>query len=247
MAGRGGVLNPSRHEHRLCLNQKLPPYKCRGCKGLGAGIGYKCQSCPNFVLHGPCADLPDEYVHTLFPQHPFNFRLKTHLRHECDACGNLIRGFVFQSSTGVRLHPLCMVLPVGFRHSGHQNHRLELVTQEKGNYKCKKCDMQNTKWKYRCARLDCPVRLDVNCAIVDIHRLNKCSITQVYKPSQLKRALVTAVKVGKSVGSAVLGITPTLIAGRGVDNIGGADHGREDIGEEAGRKEPTGPLNGICS
>ncbi|GLJ45466.1 hypothetical protein SUGI_0957430 [Cryptomeria japonica] len=213
MAGREEVWKHSRHEHGLRLREGLPRYRCSGCKALGADVGYKCGSCPNFVLHRPCADLADEYIHTLFPEHPFNFRRRTRLRHGCDACGKLLRGFVFQSSRGMRLHPLCMVVPVRFRHSGHRDHDLQLVVQDEGIYKCKNCDWQNTKWKYRCSNLDCGVRLDMNCAIVDTLRLSEYGITQVYKPSKLRRALGMTAEVGKVVSSAMVGVTPTVIGG----------------------------------
>ena len=186
-------------------------------KGRGANTGYKCPSCPKYVLHETCAVLRDEFVHPFFPKDPFKFRATTHLRHDCDACGVLIRGFLFESTRGKRIHPLCLRLPGRFRHTGHGHDVLQLINQDGGNHACTWCRKENTNWKYRCSMLDCRSTLDMNCAIIDIHLLSQHGITQVYKPSKTQRALRMVATTGTVVCTSLLGVAGTTVINREVN------------------------------
>jgi len=242
MGDVGVVFNPNRHEHKLHYTEELPSYKCSGCKGWGVNIGYKCPSCPEFVLHKICGASDDEIVHRYFPQDPLKFRTTTRLRHDCDACGVLIRGFLFQSRTGLRLHPLCLDLPPQLRHSGHPNHdHLRLNTnQERGRYSCRQCKKEHKRWKYACTTVPCEVVLDMNCAIIDMHDLSQHGISQVYKPSKAKHALKEVVKVGKAIGTTVAAAAFTTAVGE----AGNAFSDRGRVGHDGGEDDEGGGHNG---
>ena len=100
--------NATRHEHELFLVEGLSVYTCSRCKEDGANTGYKCKlsdssSCKNFILHEACAILPDVFQHPF--RRLFRFRPKTLLRHHCDACHDVLRGYVFERPDHLRLHP----------------------------------------------------------------------------------------------------------------------------------------------
>ncbi|GLJ45894.1 hypothetical protein SUGI_0966150 [Cryptomeria japonica] len=175
--------NP-RHKHQLTLCEGLPPYKCNGCKEYGANIGYCCSSCQNFTLHEVCGAYPDIYVHTFYPDHEFRFRKKTRLSHKCDACGEDLRGFVYEAPTGnllkpLRFHPLCIALPTSLNYGGHKEHPLRLIMDTGGIFSCSRCNENKSGWSYRCDDMACRLRVDLNCVKVDNHALSNHGIASM--------------------------------------------------------------------
>nr|ABK26475.1 unknown [Picea sitchensis] len=206
------LFNATRHEHELLLFQGLPVYTCSGCKEQGANIGYKCNidshrpssSCRNFTLHELCATLPDAYQHPFRSDVSFKFRPKTFRSHRCNACCDVVKGYVFQTErrhlrTELRLHPLCMALPKILDYSGHANHKLKFVTGDlKGKgYACSACDSQidSGGWRYRCEDVACKVYVDLSCAKIDIFGLSDHGIQRVAPVSRRRsrRGLVPTV------------------------------------------------------
>jgi len=194
--GRVVLFNATRHEHELLLFEGLPAYTCSGCKEKGANIGYKCNinsdslssSCKNFTLHELCATLPDAYQHPFRSDVSFKFRPKTTFRHRCNACWDVVKGYVFETERHhlrheLRLHPLCMALPKILDYSGHANHKLKFVTGDlKGKkYACSACDTQidSGGWRYRCEEVACKVYVDLSCAKIDIFGLSNYGIERV--------------------------------------------------------------------
>nr|ABK24844.1 unknown [Picea sitchensis] len=202
------LFNATRHEHELLLFEGLPAYTCSGCKEKGANIGYKCNinsdssSCENFTLHELCATLPDAYQHPFHSDVIFKFRPKTSLSHRCNACWDVVRGYVFETERHhlrheLRLHPLCMALPKILDYSGHANHKLKLVRGDlKGKeYACSACDTQIDYggWRYRCEEMACKVYVDLSCAKIDIFGLSDHGIQRV-APVSRRRPVANFVK-----------------------------------------------------
>eukprot|EP01018_Ginkgo_biloba_P017762 Gb_08239 [translate_table: standard] len=187
---------PDRHEHpdSLILEKRLGLYTCSGCNEYGTGRGYKCKEC-ECILHELCATIGNE-VHRAFlpPGDHFQFHRKTQLRHDCDACGELVRGFVFKSRKW-RLHPSCVKLPIdNLKYSGrkgkeyeHRTHRLKLVRQNGKEYVCSECEERNSCWAYRCQKGRCRLTLDLDCVKVDLQQLRRHGITTAAPSSQLKK------------------------------------------------------------
>jgi len=178
--------NSTRHEHDLCLFEGLPAYTCSGCKEKGANIGYRCRlngssNCKDFTLHEACATLPDVFQHPF--RRLFKFRPKTHLRHHCDACGTVMRGYVFERPDHLRLHPLCMVLPEKLHYGRHANHQLKFVKGDlKGDaYACSACDknIKSSRWRYRCEKETCSFCVDLSCVKIDFYGLSDSDIAIV--------------------------------------------------------------------
>jgi len=216
----GVIFNPTRHEHELCLSKNLKKYTCSGCKEFGAEIGYKCSSssCQDFTLHKDCATLPDVYEHS---DGSFKFRSKTHLRHHCDACRDVLNGFAYETeSNRLRLHPLCMVLPETLDFSGHA-HKLKVVTSDLNGkeYTCSSCDspIDSGCWRYQCEEVACKVYLDLSCAKVDIFGLKNSDIQRVAPVRmslKFKSKLPSVGTVMNSVGTVMTSVgTATSVIG----------------------------------
>ncbi|GLJ45889.1 hypothetical protein SUGI_0966080 [Cryptomeria japonica] len=167
--------NP-RHMHPLILCEDLSPYKCNGCKEYGANIGYRCNFCPHFTLHQVCGAYPDTFVHPFYPAQEFKFRKKTCFRHDCDACGEALKGFVYESPRPdsmrpLRLHPLCVALPTTLDYGGHEDHPVQLIMETGGTFVCSRCNESKSGWSYRCDEMACRLRVDLMCVKVDINGL----------------------------------------------------------------------------
>jgi hypothetical protein len=202
--------NANRHSHELWRLEGLPAYECSGCKEKGANIGYKCKfnnpslSCHQFTLHEACATLPDDFQHPFRSDVSFKFRSKTSLRHRCNACWDVVKGYVFETEKrDIRLHPLCMKLPKVLAFGGHANHKLKLLTgfvtgDLKGKaYTCSACDnrIASGGWRYRCEQAACKVYVDLSCAKIDILGLSKHGIERIAQVSRSRSALATNVIV----------------------------------------------------
>jgi len=220
----GVIFNPTRHEHELCLSANLKKYTCSGCKEFGAEIGYKCSSssCQDFTLHKDCATLPDVYEHS---DESFKFRSKTHMWHHCDACRDVLNGFVYETERRhlrpeLRLHPLCMVLPKTLDFSGH-DHKLKFVTSNVNGkeYTCSSCDspIDSGCWRYQCEEVECKVYLDLSCAKIDFFGLKNSDIQRIAPVGtllQLKSKIPSGGTVTTSVSTAtsVVGLATSVVA-----------------------------------
>lgn len=197
--------NATRHEHGLCRLEDLPTYKCNGCKEFGDNVGYRCKfqnpsspSCDNFTLHEACATLPDDYQ--ALPARLFKFRPRTKLRHHCDACQDVVKGFFFETERHVKLHPLCMVLPRTLMYSRHADHELVMNDLELHEYTCNACNKQidSGGWRYQCAQY----KVDLSCAKIDIHRLR--GVTRVALINRNRRFMSKLKKPGKWITKTLL-------------------------------------------
>ncbi|GLJ45893.1 hypothetical protein SUGI_0966140 [Cryptomeria japonica] len=180
--------NP-RHKHELTLCQGLYPYNCNGCKENGANIGYRCSDCQIFTLHEVCGAYPDVLVHPFYPTYEFKFRKKTRLNHECDACGEDLRGFVYEAATGnllrpLRLHPLCVALPTCLNYGVHKEHPVKLILGTGGSFNCSRCHKNKSGWSYRCDNIACRFRVDLGCVKDDIDVLGarNCNHENWHRP-----------------------------------------------------------------
>ncbi|GLJ45896.1 hypothetical protein SUGI_0966180 [Cryptomeria japonica] len=215
---REGTLYNSRHEHNICSYEGLQPFTCSGCKEYGANFGFKCQLCPDFVMHKACAVIPDEYVHPFYSNSPLQFRPKTRLPcHHCNGCREVLRGFVFESpSHDLRLHPLCMALPKVLSYGGHKDHCLKLVVDQKEKFNCAQCSKSNSCWRFQCEETACRLWVDLNCAKVDFHGLSDVGISSIARRSRSRRVLEMLGRpskfvLGKVIEGAVSGLVGAAI------------------------------------
>lgn len=200
--------NATRHEHELCLFEGLSAYICSGCNEDGANIGYKCKLhdslfCKNFTMHEACAILPDVFQHP--SRKPFKFRPKTVLRHHCEACRDVLRGYVFERPDHLKLHPLCMALPEKLQYGPHADHQLKFV---KGNADaCSAChrNIKSGRWRYRCDKVSCNFCVDLSCAKLDFYGLSDSGIARVAPISGSRRRFMSKPSSsGKWVAAAFL-------------------------------------------
>lgn len=112
----GHPAHPEHHKLKL-VNTDDRPFTCDGClePGHGAGTRYRCEHerC-NFDLHACCARPAPTLQHPMFGDTTFVFLLAppdTKAR-VCDACGDRVRGFVYNNfDEDLDLHPCCARLP----------------------------------------------------------------------------------------------------------------------------------------
>ncbi|XP_059458969.1 uncharacterized protein LOC132188508 isoform X2 [Corylus avellana] len=106
----------SSHPHQLTWMGAQAPYHCNGCKEEGFEPCYQCEEC-DFHLHEQCGLAARG---SILP-HPFEkSKFKFYGQHTengmnfgfCVACGQNIRGFMYESSCKkpVRIHPCCLKL-----------------------------------------------------------------------------------------------------------------------------------------
>eukprot|EP01018_Ginkgo_biloba_P006983 Gb_16355 [translate_table: standard] len=183
------ALNTDRHEHPLVWREGLGLYTCNGCKEYGAAKAF---------------------YSSLDKERQFTFRPKSHLRHHCQACGDVMRGFMFESG-GMRLHPYCMKLPTSLNYSGHPAHRLELILESKSSAdKCTVCGEKIKGWMYTCREISCrlKVKVDMSCAKVDFHGLGEHG-TQRASPEAVSKKIERRAKpVASQMGSIIAGVLP---------------------------------------
>jgi hypothetical protein len=203
---QGVPFNPKRHAHELLRSEGLLAYKCSGCEEYGANIGYTCKfkSCHEFTLHEACATLPDAFQHPFRSDVGLKFRPKTYLRRRCNACSDVVKGYVFETEKrDLRLHPLCMKLPQILSFGGHAKHKLKLVSgfvmssmtgDLKGKaHTCSVCDSQidSGGWRYRCEEVACKFYVDLSCAKIDNLGLSNYGIERIAPVSRSRSALAT--------------------------------------------------------
>ncbi|KAJ1268361.1 hypothetical protein BS78_07G128900 [Paspalum vaginatum] len=121
--------HPAHPEHKLKLvTSDDRPFTCDGCMqpGHGAGTRYRCEHerC-DFDLHTCCARAEPTLTYPMFRDTTFVFLLEPpeatagrrgkHGQHRCrvcDACGDVVRGFVYHGfDADLDLHPCCARLP----------------------------------------------------------------------------------------------------------------------------------------
>eukprot|EP01018_Ginkgo_biloba_P017764 Gb_08237 [translate_table: standard] len=185
-------LNTDRHKHPLILKEGLGLYTCSGCYEYGAAKAYVCGQCTEYTLHEACATIPDTFSHPLLKD-MFTFRSKSHLRRHCDACEDVMKGFMFKSRE-MRLHPYCMILPPCLDYNRHPAHRLELILDWGSSaYKCTDCEEEREQWMYRCKESICKLKVDMNCAKADFHGLGEYGIHRA-APVRVSEKIIRALK-----------------------------------------------------
>ncbi|XP_054789569.1 protein VACUOLELESS GAMETOPHYTES-like [Prosopis cineraria] len=138
--------HPCHLQHPIILKSEGAPFQCSGCKELGFGPRYQCHEtdCP-FVLHYHCATVrPTDRprIHLFMGNRRFDFLWEPPggpNRRYCDACGQDVRGFLYQdqySKHNFDLHPCCMNLK---RTISDPNGTVELNLKDKVPSKCVKC------------------------------------------------------------------------------------------------------------
>lgn len=196
------LFNATRHADELLRLEGLPPYKCSGCKEFGANIGYKCKhndsssSCQDFTLHEICASFPDALQHPFRSDVTLEFRPKWLRGDRCNACWDVVKGYVFESDThNLRFHPLCIGLPTLLDFGGHANHKLKLVMGDlKGKpYTCSACHshIDSANLKYGCEQVECNVHVHVSCVKKEMVGLSNYGTHTVVPVGRGRSASVT--------------------------------------------------------
>lgn len=161
----------SHREHVLLFSHRWGLYNCDGCKEVGFGPRYRCNSC-DFDLHESCARAPETVN---LPYHTENlvFREKPFPSHVvCNLCGEHVSGFVYECrECNFDLHPSCANLPMTLQHPVHPHHMLQLQrypeVQGQSECICDLCGVACTpgRWIYRCeASTTCYFYLHISCA-----------------------------------------------------------------------------------
>ncbi|XP_059628147.1 uncharacterized protein LOC132270939 [Cornus florida] len=152
------------HKHDLELKKYNKPFICSGCKEMGYGHRFRCESC-DYELHKECKEClisKHEISHEIFKECTFKFFDKLSDK-VCDACGKDICGFAYHSEAegkSLDLHPCCSNLKSKICMDGYDFELHEEVLS-----KCKWCnkkDLQGSKkgvnisgWSYISARKRC--------------------------------------------------------------------------------------------
>ncbi|XP_020266972.1 uncharacterized protein LOC109842516, partial [Asparagus officinalis] len=100
-------------QHKVTMEYSETPFMCDGCKEAGIGLEYHCGTC-NFDLHKICALAPPTTTHPFYTKCEFKLyaRPPGQLPRVCNACRNIVRGFVYHCTRcGFDLHPCCNSLP----------------------------------------------------------------------------------------------------------------------------------------
>ncbi|KAJ4967451.1 hypothetical protein NE237_019300 [Protea cynaroides] len=144
--GEKEITHFSHPQHKLRFEISEAPFKCDGCKEVGIGSRYKCNSC-NFDLHKHCA-LPSPFKsHIFYPKCSFQFLPRTpgDIPRFCNACERDINGSVYHcKSCGFDLHPTCANLP-----SVLDDGEVKLHLYCKASEPCQKCGRKGRSWTYR--------------------------------------------------------------------------------------------------
>ncbi|KAG5038099.1 hypothetical protein GLYMA_07G170900v4 [Glycine max] len=132
------------HAQPMQLKPPGAPFKCSGCKQMGLGCSYHCESSNcSYTLHEECAKAVSLAFHSFFPKSDFEFHEKApgNRTRYCDGCGKDVLGFVYHcSTTGYDLHPCCLKL----KHSlSDEEGRVTLELCQKVPSKCGKCKHRN--------------------------------------------------------------------------------------------------------
>ncbi|XP_059628144.1 uncharacterized protein LOC132270936 isoform X2 [Cornus florida] len=153
------------HEHDLELKNYNKPFICSGCKELGFGPRFRCESC-DYELHRECKEcwISKSQISLEFFE-GCTFKFFDQLANKiCDACGKDICGFAYHSEakdkSSLDLHPCCSKLESKLCIDGYD---FELHYEVLS--KCKWCNkkyLQGSKtatnisgWSYISARKRC--------------------------------------------------------------------------------------------
>ena len=140
------------HTHPLTLKPAGAPYECSGCRELGFGPSYHCESSEcSYVLHEDCANAVynSSVSHRFFKESTFLFLEEPPSRHrQCDACIKEVQGFVYHSphstghpdDTGLDLHPCCLNLKDSISYE-EESVTKTLELHWKVTKKCLKCKL----------------------------------------------------------------------------------------------------------
>ncbi|KAK3021772.1 hypothetical protein RJ639_045094 [Escallonia herrerae] len=135
-------------QHKLKFEYTTDPFKCDGCKEVGIGSSYKCNTC-DYDLHMHCA-LPSPYIsHPFYTKCSFQFlaRPPGNTPRYCNACEKDVTGFVYHcKSCGYDLHPCCAKLPMVLD-DGEE----KLYLHRKVSASCHRCGRKGRSWCYRSA------------------------------------------------------------------------------------------------
>lgn len=142
------------HDHPLILTDKYEKngeYHCYGCElPITDGPTYCCSQCREFVLHKPCAELPQQIRHPFHPRHtltlfnkkPFKSKRSTNpcVQVWCNACGKLCYGFIFRCERcNFDLDIGCASLLPTIRYGNHSKHLLTLFNKFYKKHSCESC------------------------------------------------------------------------------------------------------------
>ncbi|XP_017976365.1 PREDICTED: uncharacterized protein LOC18597688 [Theobroma cacao] len=140
------------HSHPLTEVYADTEFLCDGCRTLGIGTRYRCESC-HFDLHDHCATCPSE-LSSFMHEHDLKlvvFRPQAACQNGrfCDLCGDPIEGIFYHCKLcEFDVHPLCTQLPEYVRHVMHKDHPLRLQRSVPGW--CMVCKDTCPSWHYRC-------------------------------------------------------------------------------------------------
>ncbi|RDX60782.1 hypothetical protein CR513_61050, partial [Mucuna pruriens] len=106
-------------------------FRCDGCKLLGYGNRYRCDTC-DFDLHEYCCTCPTSLTSFLHPTHQLtrevmNPQGQRDMEHKCNVCRMFVNGLFYRCrECDFDVHPLCAQLPQHTRHPQHAHHVLRL-------------------------------------------------------------------------------------------------------------------------
>ncbi|OMO97388.1 Zinc finger, PHD-type [Corchorus olitorius] len=152
------------HHHNLMLSFKdqiMDDNICNGCmRPISSTHFYNCKKC-SFFLHKSCAELPRVIGH---PIHLHLLKLeRSYDTFFCKACGRLHDGFMYKCDNEYcrfELDIQCSLLPDSLRHPSHEQHRLFLSHDYRGD--CRGCLEKGITTAYRCTKR-CDFAMDVKC------------------------------------------------------------------------------------
>ncbi|KAJ7961372.1 Cysteine/Histidine-rich C1 domain family protein [Quillaja saponaria] len=150
--------------HPLSFLSQNTEFLCDGCKILGTGNRYRCNTC-DYDLHEFCATCPSSFSCFLHPKHQLNLVMRKsqgarQIERLCDVCGTHVNGLFYRCKfCEFDVHPLCTQLPEHMRHAYHPNHLLKLQPVSSGW--CVVCKSDCESWAYSC-RL-CRVDVHLQC------------------------------------------------------------------------------------
>ncbi|OMO97389.1 Zinc finger, PHD-type [Corchorus olitorius] len=157
------------HHHNLMLSFKdqiVDDNICNGCiRPISSTHSYNCKKC-TFSLHKSCAELPRVIGN---PIHPHLLKLqKSEESFSCSACDRFHDGFMYfcdhkdcpQFLDCFTLDIQCSLLPDSLKHPSHEQHRLFLSHDYRGD--CRGCPKKGITTAYRCTKR-CDFAVDVRC------------------------------------------------------------------------------------
>ncbi|RZC45494.1 hypothetical protein C5167_038420 [Papaver somniferum] len=142
----GEFITHFHHQHKLGFEYSETPFKCDGCKEVGIGSRYKCNTC-DYDLHTHCALPSQSIIHPFYRKCSFQFmsRPPGNIPRYCNACQKDVSGFVYHCKLcGYDLHPCCAKLPTVL-----DDGDFKLFLYRKVSASCHKCGRKGRSWSYR--------------------------------------------------------------------------------------------------